>query len=144
MSCVVIFAAVLVALAARSPRKISIDGSAAIVSFSSDFFGSVKFRITELPCCLAAKSVTGLGTTGRGGVGTPGAPHAAMHTHTSSVEKNICCRRKAGAARMPDKLLTGSQDVAAQILILHNFGQLLAHVCRINFHDLALHVRRFK
>src|ERR1022692_1122568 len=89
---------------ARSPRNISIDGGAASVSFSSDFFGSVNVRITELPCCRAARSVTGLGNTGRGGVGTPGAPHATMHTQAANAKKKTKQREGAETARMPGNI----------------------------------------
>src|SRR5580700_2721324 len=36
------------------------------------------------------------------------------------------------------------QNVAAQILILDDFGELLVHVCRIDLHIFLFQVRRFK
>src|SRR5712672_293749 len=130
------------------PRRISAAGVSVRRSPATVFAGKVKVIWTASPACCAATSLMATGMGGEGGVGSPGAPHPAA----SNKSRN--------AAPIPKRKIRGRriqkvsgfrefrfsifewilQYVPAQILVFHDFGELLVHIRRINFHVFLLKV----
>src|SRR6266852_1062335 len=112
--------------------------------------GMVKVSCTASPACCAARSVTATGTGGDGGVGSPGAPQPPASKRMKSEKRipkyEIRWRRILSVSRFHEfrvsifefRIL---QDVAAQILVLDDIGELLVHISRIHFDVFLLEVR---
>src|ERR1700687_6316357 len=99
--------------------------------------GIVKVSCTPSPACCALRSAIAVGTGGEGAVGSPGAPHPASRT---PIEKRNAKGENPGRldlcveGRLEFRLFIcgcrNLQNVAAQILILDDVGELLVDVRR--------------
>src|SRR5216684_150117 len=136
-----------------APRRISMAGVSVRRSPATVLGGMVKVSCTASPACCAARSVTATGTGGDGGVGSPGAPQPPASKRMKSEKRipkyEIRWRRILSASGFREfrvsifefRIL---QDVAAQILVLDDIGELLVHIGRIHFDVLLLEVRSFE
>src|SRR5947209_9853746 len=118
------------------------------------FRGRVNVSATPLPACRAARSVTAVGTAGLRACGSPGAaqPAASANTSRETPKPDFSRRESAGrGAKRKSAFRVSifefrmtSEDVAAQVLVLDNVGELFADVGGINLHRLFLQLRRLK
>src|SRR5262249_7878545 len=127
----------------RNPRR-STSTAGGSVSFSplSVLLGSVNLSRAASPIWLAERSFTATATGGVGAVGSPGAPQPVQAGQSRPSQAKRAAARSA--ARVFMNAGRRSQDVAAQILILHDVDQLLVDVGRIDLHRLFLEIRRFE
>src|SRR5467141_4109228 len=118
------------------------------------FRGRVNVSATPLPACRAARSVTAVGTGGLRACGSPGAaqPAASANTSRKTPKPDSSHRESAGRGTKRKSAFRvsifefrmTSEDVAAQVLVLDNVGELFADVGTINLHRLFLQLRRLK
>src|SRR6266851_8578042 len=136
-----------------APRRISMAGVSARCSPATVLGGMVKVSCTASPACCAARSVTATGTGGDGGVGSPGAPQPPASKRMKSEKRipkyEIRWRRILSASGFREVRVSIFefrilQDVAAQVLVLYDIGELLVHVGGIHFDVFLLEVRSFK
>src|SRR6266404_5945560 len=137
----------------RAPRRISIAGGLARRSPETVFAGRVNVSCTASPVCCAARSVMGTGTGGEGGVGSPGAPQPVARRNSRSEIRNSKSetrRRRIQSAsgfreiRFSIYVFQILQDVAAQVLVLDNVGELLVHVGGVDLNIFLLEVGGFE
>src|SRR5579863_7307859 len=141
------------------PRKISMAGCSARRSPATVRTGSVKVSCTPLPCWCAVRSLIAAGTGGEGAVGSPGAPQPASSSAPKIATEIVRrCGRETLAERPFTEIVAPVffefrnssfefrilQDVAAQILVLYDIGQLFVDVRGIDLDGLFLEVRRFE
>src|SRR5215469_2538220 len=133
----------------REPRTISTDGLAMSFSPVTDLDGSVKASSTPSPDCLAARSETAAGTGGDGGTGSPGAPQPpARRNAKSEIRKpaleSLQCFLAHGRTLSEFRISIFEfrilQDVAAEILILHDVHELFIDIGGVNFNVLFFEV----
>src|SRR5467141_3472445 len=124
------------------PRRISMAGVLARRSPAVVLGGMEKVSCTASPICCAARSLTATGMGGDGGVGSPGAPHPAASNKSRNAapipKRKIRGRRilrVSGFRESRFSILEWIlQYVPAQILVFHDFRELLVHIRGINFH----------
>src|SRR6266403_450989 len=124
------------------PRRISAAGVSVRRSPATVFAGNVKVIWTASPACCAARSRTATGMGGDGGVGSPGAPHPAASNKSRNAapipKRKIRGRRILRVSGFRESRFSIFewilQYVPAQILVFHDFGELLVHIRGINFH----------
>src|SRR5579864_2835050 len=133
------------------------DGTAVSASLSVESRGSVKLRTTASPCCRAIRSITALGVTGWRATGSPTAPHpariAASRASNTRVSRPARHRPRnrapagwngAGEAAEGIGGSRGLKDIAAQILILGDVGELFGDVDGVHLDVLFLQFRRLE
>src|SRR6185437_8849808 len=101
-----------------------------------DCRGRVNVNTMAPPDWRAARSVIGVGTTGCLAVGSPGAAQPTTK-HTAAQRNNVV----AAVAR---SVITGLQNIAAEVLILYNLRKLLSDVRSVHFYVLLFEFRRFE
>src|SRR6266852_1066507 len=115
--------------------------------------GMVKVSCTASPACCAAKSVTATGTGGDGGVGSPGAPQPPASNRMKNEKRiskcKIRCRRILRASGFREFRVSIFEfrilkDVAAQVLVLDDIGELFVHVGSIDLDVFLFQVGGFK
>src|SRR5258708_1315439 len=131
------------------PRRISAAGVTVRRSPARVFAGKVKVIWTASPACCAARALTARGMGGEGGVGSPGAPHPAASNKNRNAapipKRKIRGRRIQRVSGLREFRFSIFewilQYVPAQILVFHDFGELLVHIRGINFHIFLFEVR---
>src|SRR5258707_12567683 len=122
----------------------------------------VKVSCTASPVCCAARSLIATRTAGAGGVGSPGAPQPPASKSTKNKKQNWKRGRRVDLGFVL-RMITGLesprfawriscfhfsnfgflQNVTAQVLVLHDFCELLLHVGGIYFDVFLLQVLLF-
>src|SRR5260370_30172640 len=133
-----------------APSSISMAGVSMRRSPATVLGGKVNVSCTASPACCAARSLTATGTGGDGGVGSPGAPQPPASSRMKSEKRiskyDIRCRRILRASGFREfrvsifefRIL---QDVAAQVLVLDDIGELFVHVSGVDRDVLFFVVR---
>src|SRR5579859_6017497 len=136
-----------------APRTNSTAGGAVRRSPENVFAGKVKVSCTPSPACWAERSVTATGIGGEGGVGSPGAPQPLPNRDTSVKTPKAKLVRRASSRsrkvavrefRISIFKFRSLQDIAAQILILNDIGELLDYVGGIDLDILLLQIGRLE
>src|SRR5260370_33911547 len=117
-------------------------------------WGRVNVSATRLRACRAARSVMAVGRGGLRACGSPGAaqPAASANTSSETPKANSSHRESAGRGTKRKSAFRVSifefrmlsEDVAAQVLVLDNVGELFADVGGVNLHRLFLQLRRLE
>src|ERR1700737_1932738 len=129
-------------------RRISTAGGSVRRSPVIVLAGKVNVSWTPSPPWRAVRSVTGVGTGGEGGVGSPGAPQPAKSKEAKMETRNEDSGKtmRLGGARVSliHFEFRSLKNVAAQILVLDDFRELLGHVGGIDLHIFLFQVGSLK